>query len=168
MAIKITNLEKIAEFTNKPYIFQDLHLDFKKKGEYSPLLQKKIDGNDLYVDYDEDCIKNSLLNLFNTRPGQRFLFPRYGLPLYQFLFEAITSENAEVIGETIVRAINQFEPRVVVKQCKVIPKEDDNEYNIFLFLHVPMYSTTVSLNTNLDVKTQEFTFLEKSTYIYGE
>lgn len=168
MAIKITNLEKITKVTNRPYIFKDLHLDLKKKGEYSALLQRNVDGNDLLVDYDEDCIRTSLLNLFNTKPGQRFLFPKYGLPLYQFLFEMITDENAQIIGEAIVSAVNRFEPRVVVKQCKVTPKPDDNEYNIFLFLHVPLFSTTLSINSSLDTKSQSFTFLEKSTYIYGE
>lgn len=166
MAIKIPNLEQISSRLEKKYIFQDLHLDFKKSGEYSSLLQQKIVGNDIAVDYDEDCIRNSLLNLFNTRPGQRFLFPKYGLPLHQFLFEAITKENAELLGQAIVRSVNQFEPRAVVKQCKVTPNPEENEYKIILFLHIPLFNTSTSISSLLDTRRQTFTFVEKSTTIY--
>lgn len=167
MAIKIAKLEQISNaLESSRYVFQDLHLDFKKKQEYSPLLQNKIDGNDIAVDYDEDCIRNSILNLFNTRPGQRFLFPRYGLSLHQYLFDAITTENAELIGEAIVRAVTQFETRAVVRQCRVVPKYDLNEYFITLILHIPLFNTTSSINSTLNIKTQSFAFVEKSTYIY--
>jgi phage baseplate assembly protein W len=164
VAIKIAKLEQISNaIESSRYVFQDLHLDFKKKQEYSPLLQNKIDGNDIAVDYDEDCIRNSILNLFNTRPGQRFLFPRYGLSLHQYLFDAITAENAELIGEAIVRAVTQFESRAVVRQCRVVPKYDDNEYLITLILHIPLFNTTTSINSTLDIKSQSFAFVEKST-----
>lgn len=167
MAIKIAKLEQISNIVQDlKYVFQDLHLDFQKKEEYSPLLLSKIEGNDIAVDHNEDCIRNSILNLFNTRPGQRFLFPRYGLSLHQYLFEAITNENAELIGEAVVRAVTQFEPRAVVKQCRVLPKFDLNEYLITLILHIPLFNTTTSINSSLDIKSQSFTFIEKSSHIY--
>ncbi len=167
VAIKITNLERVSKaLETTKYVFQDLHLDFQKKQEFSPLIQQNIAGNDIAVDYNEDCIRNSILNLFNTRPGQRFLFPRYGLSLHQYLFEAITSENGEMIGEAIVRAVTQFETRAIVKQCRVVPKPKDNEYLITLFLHIPLFNTTTSINSSLDIKSQTFTFIEKTTHIY--
>lgn len=167
MAIKIAKLEQISSAIGKSqYAFQDLHLDFRKKQEYSALLQNKIEGNDIDVDYDEDCIRNSILNLFNTRPGQRFLFPRYGLSLHQYLFDAMSTENAEMIGEAIVRAVTQFETRAVVRQCRVVPNYEQNEYLITLILHVPLFNTTSSINSSLDVKSQTFAFVEKSTHTY--
>jgi phage baseplate assembly protein W len=163
MAIKIANLEQIADqFKRKDFVFKDLQLDFKKSGSFSAALQRKIEGNDIEVDYDERAIKNSLKNLFNTRPGQRFLFPLYGLDLYQYLFEAITEENGQLIGEKIVTSIENFEPRVRIQQCNVVAKPDDNEYEITIIVSIPVFNTTASINTILDAKTQTFVFLETS------
>ena len=98
MAIKIANLEQIADqFKQKQFAFKDLHLDFEKSGEYNTTLQRKIEGNDIKVDFDENAIRNSLKNLFNTRPGQRFLFPLYGLDLY------FKCENFQKIGAFKIR-----------------------------------------------------------------
>ena len=163
MAIKISNLQQISEqYKRKDYYYKDLHLDITKSGNYSTALQRKIEGNDIEVDYDESAIKNSIRNLFNTKPGQRFLFPLYGLDLSQFLFEACTEFNGQMIGEKIVRSIEIFEPRVNLRQCNVVAMPDDNQYDITLILEIPILNTTTSINTALDVKNKSFIFLETS------
>lgn len=165
MAIKIANLEKVVEkYSRKEYAYKDLHLDFTKSGNYDTVLQKKINENDIQVDYDSNAIKNSLRNLFTTRPGQRFLFPEYGLSLDRYLFEAITEENAQTIGETIVRTIEQYEPRVTLEKCTVIPRPDDNQYDIAIIIGIPLFNTTATINTLLNTRTQTFVFPE--TYKY--
>lgn len=163
MALKITKLDQIAEqYSRKDYAYKDLHLDFTKSGNYDSLLRKKINENDIQVDYDSTAIKNSLRNLFNTRPGQRFLFPAYGLNLDRYLFEAITDENAETIGETIVRSIERYEPRVKLELCTVKPDPDQNQYDISIIISIPLFNTTATINSLLDVKTQTFVFPETS------
>ena len=163
MAIKIANLEKISQrLVKKDYLFKDLHLDFTAAGNFDSALQRKITGNDIKVSYDESAIRNSLKNLFNTKPGQRFLFPRYGLDLNQFLFEAITADNAKIIGEAIVTAIEKYEPRVRVASVDIIPMYDDNQYDITLIISMPAFNTTASINSILDTKTQTFIFVETS------
>jgi phage baseplate assembly protein W len=165
VAIRIGKLDTIVnQYSRKEYAFKDLHLDFTKTGNYDPVLQKKINENDIQVDYDSNAIKNSLRNLFNTRPGQRFLFPEYGLNLDRYLFEAITDENAETIGETIVRAVEQYEPRVSLELCTVIPKPDENQYDISIIIGIPLFNTTATINSLLNVKTQTFVFPETSNY----
>jgi len=162
MAIKLTNLEAVSKQTtvDKVYTYKDLHLDFSPDSRYDATTNRVINKNDLAVDYDEHAIKNSLKNLFNTRPGQRFLFPLYGLDLYQFLFEPITGFNAEMIKEKIVMTIKDFEPRVKVLNCSVVPNEDDNEYNITLIVEVKEIRRTVPVYTNLELKTQSFRFFD--------
>lgn len=163
MAIKIPNLDQIsAQYSQKDYYYKDLHLDITKSGNYSTVLQKKIEGNDVEVDYDESAIKNSLRNLFNTKPGQRFLFPRYGLDLYQYLFESVNESVGRSIGERIVQSIRDFEPRVTLKNCTVVAKPDDNEYDITIIVEIPILNTTASINSTLDIKTQSFIFAETS------
>lgn len=161
MAIKIANLEKVVQqYSRKDYAYKDLHLDFQKSGNYDPVLQRKINDNDVQVDYDMNAIKNSLRNLFTTRPGQRFLFPEYGLNLTQYLFEAITDENAESIGEAIVKSIERYEPRVELELCTVVPDPDQNQYDITIAISIPLFNTTATINSLLDVKTQTFVFPE--------
>lgn len=163
MAIKIANLEQISkQLARKDFVFKDLHLDFEKQGNFDVALQRKVDGNDIKVDYDEAAIKNSLRNLFNTKPGQRFLFPKYGLDLNQFLFESVSKENGQIIGEKIVTSIETFEPRVELRQVSVVAKPDDNEYDITIMISIPVFNTTASINTILDVKTQSFIFAPTS------
>lgn len=162
MAIRITALEQIAkELSNQQtYTYKDLFLDFEKSGEFSTQTNKKIDGNDIKVSYDEIAIRNSLRNLFNTRPGQRFLFPRYGLDLNQFLFEQVTEENGQVIGELIVKSIEKYEPRIVVSNVNVVTDPDNNAYEISIVVRIPILNTSTTINTNIDVKNQSFIFLD--------
>jgi phage baseplate assembly protein W len=163
MAIKISNLQQIAnQYAQKEYYYKDLHLDFEKSSEFSTSLNKKIEGNDVKVDFDESAIRNSLRNLFNTKPGQRFLFPVYGLDLNQYLFEAVSEINGQMIGEKIVTSIENYEPRVSVLECNVIAKPDDNEYDITIVVKIPIFNSTASINTLLDIKTQSFVFVETS------
>ena len=163
MAIKISNLQQISDqYKQKDYYYKDLHLDFEKSSNFSTSLNRKIEGNDVKIDFDESAIRNSLRNLFNTKPGQRFLFPLYGLDLYQFLFEAVSEFNGQLIGEKIVTSIENFEPRVSVVECNIIAKPDDNEYDITIVVKIPILNSVASINTLLDVKNQSFIFLETS------
>jgi phage baseplate assembly protein W len=161
VAIKITNLQQISDqYAIRNFVYSDLHLDLTKKGKYNPEIDSLVESPDFLLDYDEGAIKNSLRNLFNTRPSQRILFPEYGLDLYQLLFEPITETNSRVLGDRIVNAITLYEPRVRVKQCTVEPYPDDQLYDITLILEFPLFNTTQTLNSNLDVKTRGFVFID--------
>ena len=163
MAIKISNLQQISDqYKQKDYYYKDLHLDFEKSSNFSTSLHRKIEGNDVKVDFDESAIRNSLKNLFNTKPGQRFLFPLYGLDLNQYLFEAVTEFNGQIIGEKIVKSIENFEPRVTLRQCNVVAMPDDNQYDITIIVDIPILNSTTSINTALDIKKQSFIFIETS------
>ena len=163
MAIKISNLQQISDqYKQKAYYYKDLHLDFEKSGEFNTTLNRKIEGNDLKVDFDETAIRNSLKNLFNTKPGQRFLFPLYGLDLHQYLFEAVSEFNGQLIGEKIVTSIENFEPRVSVVECNVVAMPDDNQYDITIIVSIPIFNSVASINTILDTKNQSFVFIETS------
>lgn len=157
MAIKLPTLSVLArELKEKTHTFKDLYLDFEKSFVYNTVLGRRVEGNDVRVSLDDDAIKNSLRNLFNTKPGQRFLFPRYGMDLNQFLFEPISTFNAQILGEKIVTTIENFEPRVTVIECNVTPLFDNNQYDILLTLGLPLLQSSTSLNTTLDIKAQSF------------
>jgi hypothetical protein len=106
MAIRLKNLETAAkQYTEQSYLFKDLTLDIGENNLEVPGYTLPVPQSDLKASFDLGAIRNSLQNLFNTLPGQRFLFPDYGLDLYQFLFLPITQSIGQSIGERMLRAI---------------------------------------------------------------
>ena len=161
MAIRIDQLEELSNFVEKNrYIFKDIFLDIKKRTQFSSVLEENIDQNDLAVHYDKDAIFTSLRNLFTTTPGQRFLFPIYGLDLRKYLFQPINDATARSIGMEITKAIKDFEPRVELIQCNIIGKPDDNTYEIDVVVKLPVFNTVSTISSVLDVKTEKFTFIK--------
>jgi phage baseplate assembly protein W len=164
MAIKIKSLETIANTyteqlatSKQQYIYSDLTLDIGiAPATTQPGYPNVILTSDVNVSYDYQAIANSLTNLFNTQPGQRFLFPDFGLDLRQFLFTPVTEINARNLGNTLLRGITNYEPRVNVININVIALPDNNQYNIALILGFPTLNTTQTVNYKLDLKNQTF------------
>ena len=106
-SITFTGLQKV-QITSNNYTYSDLHLDLS-----NPI------SKDITSDFDESAVRNSILNLFNTVPGQNLLNPEYGLNLLQYLFEPINETSGRQIGNDIVAGINTYEPRVLVKNVEI-------------------------------------------------
>lgn len=163
MAIRLKNFERIAKtYTEQKYIYKDLTLDMKENILVSTGFAKPANGTDIMASFDLAAIKNSLQNLFNTIPGQRFLFPEYGLDLYQFLFEPITIGNANLIGNAIFQGIQTYEPRVNVLKVNVVAKPDQSTYEITIIIEIPIIQLRTELPAVLDTKKQSFIFVPTS------
>jgi phage baseplate assembly protein W len=118
-----------------------------------------VPKSDIKISKDYNAIRNSLTNLFNTLPGQRFLFPDYGLDIRQFLFTPITQDNGRSLGSRIYSVINKYEPRVKIVNIHVESDPDNSRYNISLVLGFPTLKTTNTVNYALDLKNQTFIVL---------
>jgi phage baseplate assembly protein W len=163
MAIKIKSLEQVAKnYVEQTYVYKDIQLDLQLTKIVSPGFKQAIASSDIKASFDLGAIKNSLLNLFNTLPGQRFLFPEYGLNLQQFLFEPITVENGDMIGNLIFNSIRAYEPRVIPRQVRVLGDPDRNQYNITINIEVPIFNLATDTTFLLDLKSQSFITLEPS------
>jgi phage baseplate assembly protein W len=131
-------LNKLSNSKNtqaKPWLYKDISLDLKYDEN----------KNDVMASFDERAVRNSLINLFNTRPGQNFLFPQYGLNLAGNLFEPLTESKGNYIGETILSTIERFEPRVFVESVSVEVNFEDLEYVITIRLFVPSINKYLSV-----------------------
>lgn len=163
MAIKIKNLERISNnYTERQYLYKDLALDLTQTNILTPGLNLPVPSVDIKASFDLAAIRNSLQNLFNTLPGQRFLFPDYGLDLYQFLFLPVTEGNGNVIGNIIYSTIAKFEPRVTVRQINVVGYPDDNQYIINIILGIPALNYEANFETIFDLKKQSFIVIPTS------
>jgi len=163
MAVKIKNLDSIAkQYTTQQYVYKDLSLDLVQTKIESPGFKLAVPGSDVKADFDLGAINNSLINLFNTLPGQRFLFPKYGLDLYQFLFSPVTEDNGNLIGNKIFQSILTYEPRVVPKRVKVVVDPDNNQYLITIMIEIPVINVTTETQFMFDIKKQSFISLSTS------
>jgi len=123
-SIILNNLKNTGKNT-KGYTYVDLNLDISEHMVPTILTNTTIQGKDIEVDYDIAAINNSLLNIFNTTPGERFLVPRFGANLRRYLFAPVSEAIGHRIGSEILRAIEEWEPRVVVDRINVTGYPDN-------------------------------------------
>lgn len=137
--INFKELSKISSYPVKYYTYTDLHLDIKQvtRGISDSRPIKNIKLKDIQASYDEEAIVNSLFNILNTRPMQRILLPTFGCDLIGYVGMPITTTTAQMIGDTILRSIEQWEPRITIDNILVVAKPDDNEYDITINLTIP-------------------------------
>ena len=123
-------------------LYKDLLLDVKIDYTRNTQLLKRREVKDIQISEDIGAIKNSLFNLFTTMPGQKILNPVYGLNLTQYLFVQATRQQGRVIGETILKGVSKYEPRITMRKLNVEVDEDNNQYNIFMLIDVPTLNIT--------------------------
>jgi phage baseplate assembly protein W len=103
-------------------VFKDISLSFTK----NPIT------NDIVVLYNEDAIKKSVINLVRTQIGERFFNNLIGTSVQKSLFELNISEISVVIDEEITNLLNNFEPRVRVRNVSAEPEYDTNDLNVMI------------------------------------
>ena len=164
MAIKVKSLKNLSEqYSVKQYVYKDLSLDIGLEKTLKPGFNKTVPSKDIQVSLDSKAISNSLLNLFNTRPGQRFLFPEYGVDLLRYVFVQINEINGSVIGDAVLNGIEKYEPRINVESIEVTAIPDDNTYIIDVYYTIKILSQSVKSSFSIDTKEQNFISLSTDT-----
>jgi phage baseplate assembly protein W len=100
--------------------FKDVSMSFK----VSPLTY------DLIANKNETAIARSIRNLILTTPGERPFNPELGSQVSQLLFEPIDDITTQALKEQIENTVNNFEPRVRLRQVVVKPNYDAELYDI--------------------------------------
>lgn len=123
--------------------FKDISLSFKRH----PVT------NDIAVITNEDAIKRSVMNLVRTRVGERFFNSLLGSNVESMLFELADSGVVDPITEEIKTTINNFEPRVILRQVNVDLRPDQYELEVYVIYDI----------VGLAVPTQALTFVLQPT-----
>ncbi len=94
-----------------------------------------IGGNQnvLSLQTDEKLVRNDLLQLLLTAPGERIYRPTFGTDIRKFLFEQITDDSIDQLKRNIAAAILKWEPRVTVSSIVVATDPDNNTINIKIY-----------------------------------
>jgi phage baseplate assembly protein W len=81
--------------------------------------------------YDIDLIRQSLLNQFNIRKGERVMIPEFGTIVWGALFEPLTDELKFTLAKDIERIIDS-EPRVKAEKISVTEYQHGLQFDIEL------------------------------------
>ncbi len=138
---------------DEQFIFVDLDLsdDFAQLNDIELFKPSQI--TDLKADYDVGAIRNSIVNMFLTSPGEKILNPEFGIDLRDYLFEAVSDGIATIIQNQVLNNLTIFEPRIIVNEVTVIPDYDNSQYEINIDVAIPFvgvdeYIIKTYLNAN--------------------
>lgn len=98
--------------------------------------------NTVYSDIDQDnaprlvlktnvkSVQQSVWNIFNTVPGQRFFNPEFGTDLDQILFELADDVTALNIESIMSAAVAKWDPRVEYDSSRstIVADPDNNRF----------------------------------------
>jgi len=85
--------------------------------KFPPSFDKKS-GSVVLVSEEED-IRESLLILLNTKPGERVMLPDYGCDLTFSAFEPVDSTLINQIKRKIEFSVLYFEPRIILNEINI-------------------------------------------------
>jgi Bacteriophage baseplate protein W len=100
----------------------------------------------------EQTVRQALLLLLSTRPGERVLRPEYGCDLHRLVFEPNDDTTAGVVLHHVRRAIERWEPRVEILALDAGPdREDPSRLAIVLEYRVRFLAETHRLRWSISV-----------------
>jgi phage baseplate assembly protein W len=127
-----------VEKVNENFTYSDLHLDLQVQQLVTNESAKLTQQQDVVADFDLGAIRNSIINIFLTSPGDKLLNPEFGIDLRDYLFFGVTDTIASSIYDDIYNNITRFEPRIVLSKLQVIPDYDNQQYTINMSISVPL------------------------------
>lgn len=74
---------------------------------------------------DAAAVRQSLMLLLSTTPGERIMRPDYGCELASLVFAPNDRASAGLAKHYVKRAVERFEPRVVIVNLDAGPAPDD-------------------------------------------
>jgi len=72
--------------------------------------------------YDFELIKQDILNEFNTRKGERLMYPNFGSIIWDLIFEPLTPTVRQFIAEDVDRIVNS-DPRVIPTFINIVEQD---------------------------------------------
>lgn len=100
-----------------------------------------------------ESVRQSLIVLFRTQPGERIMRATFGCDLHQFIFSGITSELIAEIRSYIHDSILRFEPRADVTDIQITPSgSEPGKLDILLLYRLSGSQDEQTLATQLDIR----------------
>jgi phage baseplate assembly protein W len=108
---------------------------------------------DLQVLKNENAIRRSVRNIVETLPTEKFFNDAFGSDVRSSLFDFVDFGTASTIKSQIEVAIENFEPRVQLNNIEVLPRPDNNSFEVNIIFDI----------IGQEFPTQEYSFLLEAT-----
>jgi len=86
-----------------------------------PLLDGVDDRGRLPWTEGNESLRECMLNILLTRPGERLMRPDFGAGLRGFIHYPNNETTRALIADAVRRALERWEPRVEVEEVRVLP-----------------------------------------------
>ncbi len=104
---------------------------------------------DVAKKYDVNAVKQALKLLILTNYYERPFQPKLGSPVYGMLFENVDRITANSLKLRLELLINKYEPRIRSQQIEVVPKFDENAFEVTIYFYVVGVADPVTFSTIL-------------------
>lgn len=96
---------------------------------------------------EEDAnIRQSMMIILGTAPGERLYRPEFGCAIHDILFEPNTMLTAAKIEYEVKRSLLAFEPRISDVEVRAMPDEDEpTRMNVSISYIIRKTNTTANL-----------------------
>lgn len=105
------------------------------------------------------AIRQAIMILLSTRPGERVMRPEYGCPLHRLAFEPNDAATAGLAMHYIRTALTRWEPRIEIMSLQAAPDAktdaDSGRMSVFLEYRVRATDEISSLQFNMDLQGQD-------------
>lgn len=101
---------------------------------------------DILVKRDEDSVKQSVKNIVLTILGERGFDQDFGSTANDLLFDFMDTITQDRLRDSILEALQNYEPRVIVRTVDVVTREADHFLEMTLKFRVINTIEPVSVN----------------------
>ena len=82
--------------------------------------------------YDFDLIQQDIMNMFQTKKGERVMNPDFGTIIWSLIYEPFTADVKQLISEDVTRILN-YDPRVTPTRIEI------NEADYGMIIEATLY-----------------------------
>ncbi len=97
-------------------------VDFSGKGIGFPLRMKE---GQISTSEGEDLVRESIMIILGTSPGERVMRPDFGCGINQLVFAPNNSSTATLVAFHVKEALLKWEPRIEVQEVTAAPDPDE-------------------------------------------
>lgn len=135
----------------KPFqAWRFIHPDLEAHEEFAGLSISPTGGIEMVA--ERDSVRQAILLLLSTIPGERVMRPDYGCDLYRLIFSPNDNTTAGLAIHYVKQAINRWEPRVEIEYLDAFPSEEDRarlDIALEYRLRATQTAETLSFSVNL-------------------
>ena len=135
---------------NRYQAFRFIHPDLGTNEEFAGLSISPTGG--IQMVSENDSVRQAILLLISTIPGERVMRPDYGCDLFRLIFSTNNNTTAGLAIHYVTQAINRWEPRVVIESLDAAAGTDDpSRLDIVLIyqLRATLRTETLQFSVNL-------------------